>query len=181
MKTISQEALMLRMLLRGSADGLIEEQEAHGQQALAASSELPKPTPEVQGVLERMGVEFGDPSDDLFVCAKLPEGWEVQPTDHPMWSDLVNEKGAGVASIFYKAAFYDRSARMSLTPRASVRADYGAKTLQVVVEGDICHQEPWDGESYDRLDALEDELRKQMPEDRWFDDLGAVRAWAAAL
>ena len=181
MKKISTDALMLKGLLRGSMSGLIEEQEAHGQQALAASSELPKPTPEVQEALERMGVEFGDPSDDIFVYAKLPEGWKVRPTDHPLWSDLVNEQGRTIATIFYKAAFYDRSAHMNLVPRARLRAGYETKTLQVVVEGDVVFEEAWDGEDYDRMDMLEAELRKQMPEDRWFGDLSDVRKWAAAL
>jgi hypothetical protein len=40
----------------------------------------------------------------------LPPGWKVVPTDHSMWSDLVDAKGEKRASIFYKAAFYDRDA-----------------------------------------------------------------------
>ena len=47
---------------------------------------------------------------------KLPAGWKKQATDHSMWSKLLDESGAVVASIFYKAAFYDRIAEMNCAP-----------------------------------------------------------------
>jgi hypothetical protein len=40
-------------------------------------------------------------------------------SDHAMWSYLVDELGRERVSIFYKAAFYDRSAHMSLTSLGS--------------------------------------------------------------
>ena len=35
-------------------------------------------------------------------------------SDHSMWSKLEDENGVEIASIFYKAAFYDMSAFMRL-------------------------------------------------------------------
>lgn len=90
----------------------IEAQEAEGQRKLTADQTLPKRMGD-QTVYEGWGIEFGQDADDIFVLAILPEGWEKKPTEHSMWSDLVDGKGRKRAEIFYKAAFYDRSACMS--------------------------------------------------------------------
>ena len=100
--------------LAASTPGGIERQEKEGQESFVASETLPK---DMQGCsrekLEKIGFVFGDDIDDLFVSVVMPEGWKKEPTDHSMWSKLVDEKGRERASIFYKAAFYDRSAHMS--------------------------------------------------------------------
>lgn len=75
---------------------------------------------ETARVWAAMGVEFGDPVDGLFRTARLPEGWELESTDHPMWSTLRDERGRARARMFYKAAFYDRKACIHLVPRFSV-------------------------------------------------------------
>lgn len=93
----------------------IEAQEAQGQRDLVANTQLPVDcTPDFKAKLEAAGVIFGakTPGDPLFCMATLPKGWKKQATDHSMWSDLVDDKGKKVAAIFYKAAFYDRSAFM---------------------------------------------------------------------
>lgn len=98
----------------------IERQEARGQRTFVASETLPK---EMNGCtkeqLESIGIKFHDDADDLFVNVTLPEGWKKVPTDHSMWSKLVDDKGRERASIFYKAAFYDRNAHISLSRRYS--------------------------------------------------------------
>lgn len=96
----------------------IEMQEARGQKELAGSDVLPsqirgtRNSPDGREALERAGVRFGDyvESDPLFRYVELPEGWEKRPTDHSLWTDLVDAEGRVRASIFYKAAFYDRDA-----------------------------------------------------------------------
>jgi hypothetical protein len=98
--------------------GGIEAQEAAGQVTFCASAILPKDCP--RDKLEALGVKFGKDHDDIFVCVILPAGWKKQATDHSMHSDLLDGKGRKRGSIFYKAAFYDRSARMHLVPRYSV-------------------------------------------------------------
>ena len=99
--------------LFGGNPNAIEQQEAEGQKELVDSSLLPV---KVHGKeeLEKLGVKFGQPlpDDPLFCEAELPEGWKKRPTDHSMGSELVDEKGKVRAFIFYKAAFYDRSASM---------------------------------------------------------------------
>jgi len=90
-----------------STPGGIEAQERTGQLAFVANESLPIDGP--RDLLEAMGIEFGEPIDDLFIEARLPEGWQKVATSHSMHSDLVDDKGRRRASIFYKAAFYDRS------------------------------------------------------------------------
>jgi hypothetical protein len=64
-----------------------------------------------------LGFTFGDPvpGDPLFQQATLPEGWSKQPTDHSMWTKIVDDRGVERVEVFYKAAYYDRSAFMRLT------------------------------------------------------------------
>ena len=89
---------------------------------LVNSELLPLDTRRVdRAVFEKMGIVFGEPVDDLFVRATLPEGWKKKPTDHSMWSKVVDERGRERISVFYKAAFYDRSAHMFPVRRFSTR------------------------------------------------------------
>jgi|ERR1041384_5656929 hypothetical protein len=125
--------------------GGIEAQEAAGQAIFVANSTLPKECPRAE--LEKMGVKFGPDQDDLFVKVILPAGWSKRATDHSMWSDLLDDKGRKRGAIFYKAAFYDRSAHMNVTRRYDVnefwmcdaegnRAEYGKHTHVCTVVSD---------------------------------------------
>jgi len=95
--------------------GGIEAQERHGQLELVNSDTLPSDVrPDDKALLEAAGVVFGEPvtGDPMFVYVTLPEGWKKVATAHEMWSDLIDAGGTKRASIFYKAAFYDRRASM---------------------------------------------------------------------
>lgn len=95
-----------------STPGGIEAQEAQGQKNFLASESIPIQCPKEE--LEKLGFVFGEPVDDLFIKCKLPDGWKIEATDHSMWSTILDNKGKERASIFYKAAFYDRSAFLRL-------------------------------------------------------------------
>lgn len=103
--------------LMGGSPSSIEAQERRGRDQLVNSDVLPsKMEPSARAELERQGVLFSEPvdGDTLFVNVTLPAGWKKVATDHAMWSDLVDAWGKTVAVIFYKAAFYDRSAFLRL-------------------------------------------------------------------
>ena len=90
---------------------------ARGQKALVCSIRLPV---EVRGDKQKLldaGVIFGAQceGDKLFCAATLPPGWTRQPTDHLRWSKLVDADGVERASMFYKAASYDRAAFLFVT------------------------------------------------------------------
>jgi len=99
--------------------GGIEQQEKQGQTTFVNSSTLPIKMLHgcTKEKLEAMGIVFGEPQNDIFINVTLPDGWTKVATDHSMWSDLLDDKGRKRAGIFYKAAFYDRSAHISLIQR----------------------------------------------------------------
>lgn len=99
-------------------EGVIERSEKRGQTALVSSEVLPRIcNVGYREELKQMGIVFGDYADDMFIYATLPEGWKKEATDHSMWSKLFDDQGRERASIFYKAAFYDRSAFITVSRR----------------------------------------------------------------
>lgn len=102
---------LLRGMDTGSSSRAIYDQEAAGQRSFVQSMTLPTKI-NGQNVLEAAGVKFLGQveGDDLFQYVELPQGWKFEPTDHSMWSKLVDSQGRERASIFYKAASYDRRA-----------------------------------------------------------------------
>lgn len=100
----------------------IEAQEAAGQRELASSDVLPAQCSEAdRAALVAAGVAFGEPvqGDPLFVNVTLPAGWRKERTEHLMYLKLVDDTGAERATIFYKAAFYDRHADWYIPKRAA--------------------------------------------------------------
>jgi hypothetical protein len=95
----------------------VEAQEKRGQEQLVNSTCLPTAIRGDRTLLTAAGVALGPPllDDPLFCNAELPPGWAKLPTEHAMWSKLVDETGAERAKIFYKAAFYDRDAFLVVT------------------------------------------------------------------
>jgi len=122
--------------LVAATPGGIEIQEAQGQQQLVNSSKLPAKK-YARETLEKFGVVFGEEDEDqLFVNVTLPDGWKLKATDHSMWSDLLDEQGRMRAAIFYKAAFYDRRASLTLVRRIKVdtgRVGENKREAKVVV------------------------------------------------
>lgn len=111
----------LENFLVAATPGGIEAQEARGQQAFVNSATLPREfNSGTREELEQMGVRFGADIDDLFCQVELPPGWRKVAEGHSMWSKLVDDKGRERASVFYKAAFYDRKAHINLSPRFRV-------------------------------------------------------------
>ena len=95
----------------------IEAQEAQGQRELVNSQVLPTEIiHSSQADMEELGFIFGEKvaGDEIFRHVELPEGWSKKGSDHSMWSYVVDERGIDRVGIFYKAAFYDRSAHMQV-------------------------------------------------------------------
>lgn len=102
-------------LLAAVMPGGIEQQEKQGQRDLTrVASKLPiegtTDRPETRARWESVGFKFGAAADNLFVYCTFPPGWSIKPTDHAMWSDILDDKGRRRGGVFYKAAFYDRKA-----------------------------------------------------------------------
>ena len=113
-------------LISGNPSGAIERSEKRGQIDFVASERLPI---RVNGGInerdakrqyEQMGITVIDKSDDLFYNVMLPNGWKKESTGHSMWNNLLDERGKIRATIFYKAAFYDRDAFINFEQRYNV-------------------------------------------------------------
>lgn len=110
----AQMGLLAEGMVTGSAETFITGQERAGQHELVHSDQLPAECD--RDALEALGFTLGNPdsSDPLFIPARFPVGWTREGSDHAMWSYLLDGYGRRRASIFYKAAFYDRRAFMRL-------------------------------------------------------------------
>lgn len=139
MKQLDIHSNPLAAVIQASPAGIIAQEKA-GQAELAKrgrDAQLPKDcSAECRKALEAAGVKFFEmvDGDPLFRHATLPVGWEIKPTDHDMYSDLLDEQGRKRASIGYKAAFYDRWAQLSCCRRFEAgyfKDDYGDPDAQV--------------------------------------------------
>lgn len=112
----SMNLTSMLLLATGDTDAVIGAQERAGQAQLVHSDRLPTELHSPREEFEAVGFALGepDPHDPMFAPATLPAGWKREGSDHAMWSYVVDELGRRRASIFYKAAFYDRSAHMAL-------------------------------------------------------------------
>lgn len=120
--------------VRGALN-VIDEQNRQGHRELLGSGKVSLPA-EDNGmgrfdsfaILQSWGVVFPlpDPTtrpDPLFRPADLPEGWEIRATAGPYWSGLMDQHGRERAAIFYKAAFYDRNAHITVCCRFTARGE----------------------------------------------------------
>jgi hypothetical protein len=115
--------LLMNNLLVAITPGGVEEQEKMGQSELTlAFDRLPRKMGEPSGrrMLEQLGFVFGENLDDLFVSVEPPQGWTLRPSSHSMWSYVHDNLGRCRASVFYKAAFYDKSAHVSIDRRFGI-------------------------------------------------------------
>jgi len=96
----------------------------------------------------KMGIQVIDEYDDLFYTVRLPEGWEIKPTDHSMWNDVFDDKSRKRMNFFYKGSFYDRDAFVNFCIRYTVSVEPFDK-----YESDASYEErsikPWYGVVHD--------------------------------
>lgn len=135
-------------------------------------------------ITEKLGITIEGQADELFHNVTLPEGWKIEATDHPMWTRLVDAQGRQRANIFYKGAFYDRSAFMFFETRYYWTQDYDSARPNRIVNvcdrgqsGKVIHEvgrvirqsdQDYSRESMDREEALGREadawLKEHYPE-----------------
>jgi hypothetical protein len=178
----------LENFLVAATPGGIEAQERAGQTSFVSGDYLPKRCPKEE--LEQLGFVFGKDKDDLFVYCQFPAGWKKEASDHAMWSTLLDDKGRKRGSIFYKAAFYDRDAFMSLDRRYSRDSFYGEYPVRDAYDsgmrysgvedratGEILfHTEGCKRDDYKTSDRL-DKLAKAWLKERFPDYDNALAYW----
>lgn len=144
--------------IAASTKGGIEAQEHRGQIAQSFEQTLPiKGTSSSIGRknFETLGFMFGKNVDGLFVNATFPKGWHKKPTEHSMWSEIIDDKGRKRGMIFYKAAFYDMSAHVHLEPRYGLSCYGDNHAVEITDCGKSCHViGTYAEKDYAALDAL---------------------------
>lgn len=136
--------------------GYIEGMERDGQRQLVHSDVLPTGAPWDE--LAELGFVRGEKRDDLFTSATLPDGWKREGSDHAMWSYIVDTRGVRRVAIFYKAAFYDRSAHASIQNvgwSLGTEALYGDGPAELPASWDVLT----DSERADFVDHVDDYLK----------------------
>lgn len=104
-------------------ENVIEHMEAEGQANAVENVLLARDMRPDRKVWEKLGFKFEDiENDNVLLKATLPEGWVLMPTSHSMWNEIYDDKNRLRAEMFYKAAFYDRSAHMSLKNRYDIHS-----------------------------------------------------------
>jgi hypothetical protein len=133
----SGDEVVLTVLVTGSSEAGILAQESRGQAEMVQSEVLPSDL-RGRGELEALGFTFGEPlpSDPMFMPAALPQGWRREGSDHAMWSYILDDLGRRRVAIFYKAAFYDRSAHAAPIHLSSYLYDCVVEDKEPVLGGD---------------------------------------------
>ena len=163
--------LMLAAML-GGGEGLIEASERQGQQQATGcgrsrSVSLPANLDRynhgceagtTKQRLESLSIEFPGGGDDVLQPALLPPGWRLEPTDHSMWSDLVDANGNKRGSMFYKAAFYNRSAFIRLEHRYTATSEFGEQNEA---------GRPIDENKYRRSCVVDNQTGEHLHESDW--------------
>ena len=171
------DALMMFARIMSGEKNIVEHMESEGQQYAVSNTMMAKRMRPSIEEWENLGFRFTDiPGDSVLCEATMPEGWSMRATSHSMWNEIIDENGMKRGSMFYKAAFYDRSAHMMLEHRYGVCTIYvdEEQTTREVYFGDsneklfVAGQVYMSGEEsreeakakYEELDRLEDLARK---------------------
>lgn len=144
------------------SDSYVPDMEASGQQQLVGSSRLPAEG-DWDGLVA-LGFVKGDPvaGDPLFVEATAPVAWVRRSMDHSLHSEIFDDRGLPRVGIFYKAAFYDRSAHFWII-------DVGAHVVSSALNKDTGPVEvpsQWDLLTVDEKISACEHLRG-LTADRW--------------
>lgn len=195
-KTWSPEVAILSALATGGMDSYITGMESAGQGQLVASEQLPTDTYGTDDEFVKLGFVFGEPnpSDPMFRPATLPEGWRKERSDHAMWSYVVDQHGRRRVGVFYKAAFYDRSANMRIRHLSAYARELAWDDAMPVYGGDWCTRASF----AEQVSGLRRHLAEQLDEaegyaaerddDYWPGRVGQLKeelakhdAWAAKV
>lgn len=120
----------------GTEDAILKMEAAGAYQLRNQREVLPTKGLEKRDIWKAMGIVVGEKVDDdsLFTHVVLPDGWTLTPSDSnpDYWTELRDVKKRLRATIFYKAAFYDRKAFIRPRTRHSIDsiADWLGETSQ---------------------------------------------------
>lgn len=97
-------------------------QQKQGQRELTQSAKLPIEGSETDEA-KASPIQWGE-KGKLFREAVLPPGWKKRATGSGYWTDLVDHKGCGRASIFFRDVFFDQEAFIRFSVRYYAKPEY---------------------------------------------------------
>jgi hypothetical protein len=119
-------SLLVNQIIGGNT---IEDMELMGRDELLLADQIPVDCggASIDEQLQSLGFILGDvtEADPIFRAATLPPGWSKRATENSYWSDIVDDRGRVRFRIGYKAAYYDRWARLNTERRFGFMTDYG--------------------------------------------------------
>jgi len=143
----------------------IEASERAGGQQMLKSTVIPT---EMQRFttddLVKFGFIVGDVHEDdpIFRDVTLPPGWTRGDgdNDYGYWTYILDDKGRRRFAIFYKAAFYDRSAHIGIEARFTLREHWDATTSDFMgwheFTDNATGEVPWKSDEYGQLPETRD-------------------------
>ncbi len=151
MREFGVEEFFLLASAMGSEDA-IDLVNRKGQSDVVCDHYLAKNMNPSREYWEKVGFTFDDnDSDQVLIKATLPEGWSLKK-EEIYHTYMIDDKNRTRGYMFYKAAFYDRDARMNLYTKYSVRTNYlesgdteiyfGSKDEKLYVAGIITRGDP---------------------------------------
>lgn len=126
MEEVGLESTALGMSGMNSGE-IFEHLQTHDQNATRMADVLPlkgSSLPEEEAELIKLGFKLGEKVDEIFREAELPKGWTKKPTEHHMYTHLIDDKGRVRGQIGYKGAIYDRWGSLSMYPRYHIEDIY---------------------------------------------------------
>lgn len=168
--------------LFGGNPSAIEAQEQQGQKELLESSQLPIKVNYPRGInideqYALMGIKVVEKTeeDELFLTVKLPNGWKIERTDHSLWTKLVDNKGRERATIFYKAAFYDRDSFINFRTRYNWQGNYDSEdtisyfvkdngTGEILFETEVMSQDVSQPDYFKKQEDLQEQCKEFLKE-----------------
>ncbi len=123
-----QRAELLISAINGNSNTAIENIEKKGRDKILNKIQLPIYGLYINGKIfdreetreivvnkyKELGIEIINEENDLFYNVKLPYNIKLKDSESVYWTYLVDKNGKELASIFYKAVFYDRDAFINI-------------------------------------------------------------------
>lgn len=124
-----QRAELLMSAICGNSNMTIENIEKKGRDEILNKVQMPifglhingkmfRDKEETKEIVARkykeLGIEIINEANDLFYNVKLPNNLKLKSSESNYWTYLINEEKQELASIFYKAVFYDRDAFINI-------------------------------------------------------------------
>lgn len=124
MNEMDFEIIDVLLRMTSGEENVLENIEKEGQKELIRRTMLPKKMHPEKEVWEELGFSFEEiADDDLMYQGTLPDGWNIQGTEHHMWTELLDKDQNVRGTIFYKASAYDRKAFMNLKQKYDIKQE----------------------------------------------------------